>query len=72
MDVDFGIPDTGGGKPVWARKTYSASDGSLNVMPRAGGAKGNDANWEVLLALRVEDLERICGNKELGCYLVSV
>jgi len=71
MDVNFGIPGTGVGKPLWARKTYSASDGSLNIMPRLGGAKGKDANWEVLLALRVEDLEKMCGDKELGCYLLS-
>lgn len=71
MDVGFGIPGTGDdGRPVWARKTYPASDGSLNIMPRRGGTKV-DANWEVLLALREKALEFMCRDTELGAYLLK-
>ncbi|KXH33986.1 hypothetical protein CSIM01_02321 [Colletotrichum simmondsii] len=63
-DVDFGIPGTGG-RAEYVRKTWSANDGSMNIMQRRGITKG-DAPWEVLLALREDDMERICGPNELG------
>ncbi|KAK1689425.1 transferase family-domain-containing protein [Colletotrichum godetiae] len=63
-DVDFGIPGTGG-KADYVRKTWSANDGSMNIMQRRGITKG-EAPWEVLLALREDDMERICGPNELG------
>ncbi|KAK3395289.1 hypothetical protein B0H63DRAFT_518353 [Podospora didyma] len=58
-------------KPDLARKTYSAIDGSMNIMPRRGGARGEDADWEVLFALRVKDMDKICGNDQLGKYLAQ-
>ncbi|KAK1725100.1 transferase family-domain-containing protein [Colletotrichum acutatum] len=63
-DVDFGIPGTGG-RADYVRKTWSANDGSMNIMQRRGVTKG-EAPWEVLLALREDDMERICGPNELG------
>ncbi|KAJ0382204.1 hypothetical protein COL922a_013042 [Colletotrichum nupharicola] len=63
-DVDFRIPGTGG-KADFVRKTYSANDGSMNIMQRRGITKG-DAPWDVLLALREDDMDRVCGEKELG------
>ncbi|OLN97049.1 BAHD acyltransferase DCR [Colletotrichum chlorophyti] len=68
-DVDFGIPGTGG-KAVYIRKTWSANDGSMNIMQRRGVTKG-DAPWEVLLALREDDMQRICEREELGRWATS-
>ncbi|KAK4446526.1 hypothetical protein QBC34DRAFT_383152 [Podospora aff. communis PSN243] len=67
VDIEFGIPGTGGGKPEWARKTYSAYEGSLNIMPRKGGTKG-DEDWEILLALREDVMNKLMGETELGAY----
>ncbi|KAK1992891.1 hypothetical protein LX36DRAFT_731295 [Colletotrichum falcatum] len=71
-DVDFGIPGTagGGGLPDYVRKTWSAGDGSMNIMQRRGVTKG-EAPWEVLLALREDDMERICAPTELGRWASS-
>ncbi|EFQ31279.1 hypothetical protein CGRA01v4_10574 [Colletotrichum graminicola] len=71
-DVDFGIPGTtgDGGKADHVRKTWSASDGSMNIMQRRGVTKG-DAPWEVLLALREDDMERLCAPGELGRWASS-
>ncbi|OHE98166.1 hypothetical protein CORC01_06534 [Colletotrichum orchidophilum] len=63
-DVDFGIPGTKG-RADYVRKTWSANDGSMNIMQRRGITKG-EAPWEVLLALREDDMERICDPNELG------
>ncbi|KAK1967156.1 hypothetical protein LY78DRAFT_709113 [Colletotrichum sublineola] len=73
-DVDFGIPGTGGGggggPADHVRKTWSASDGSMNIMQRRGVTKG-EAPWEVLLALREDDMRRICAPDELGRWASS-
>ncbi|KAK2031766.1 hypothetical protein LX32DRAFT_584175 [Colletotrichum zoysiae] len=74
-DVDFGIPGTaaaaaGDGRADHVRKTWSASDGSMNVMQRRGAAKGG-APWEVLLALRGDDMERLRAPGELGRWASS-
>ncbi|KAK2773879.1 trichothecene 3-o-acetyltransferase [Colletotrichum kahawae] len=63
-DIDFRIPGTGG-KAEFVRKTYSANDGSMNIMQRRGITKG-DAPWDVLLALRKDDMDRVCDEAELG------
>ncbi|GKT63233.1 trichothecene 3-O-acetyltransferase [Colletotrichum tofieldiae] len=68
-DVDFGIPGTNG-KADYIRKTWSANDGSMNIMQRRGITKG-EAPWEVLLALREDDMERICAPAELGRWASS-
>ncbi|GKT40380.1 trichothecene 3-O-acetyltransferase TRI101 [Colletotrichum spaethianum] len=68
-DVDFGIPGTKG-KADYIRKTWSANDGSMNIMQRRGITKG-EAPWEVLLALREDDMERICAPAELGRWISS-
>ncbi|KAK7517771.1 transferase family-domain-containing protein [Phyllosticta citriasiana] len=64
-DVDFGIPGTTTGRAQWIRKTRSASEGACNILPRKLGTKG-DADWEVLVQLRIEDMERLCEETELG------
>ncbi|KAK2041839.1 hypothetical protein LZ31DRAFT_633070 [Colletotrichum somersetense] len=71
-DVDFGIPGTtaGDGRADHVRKTWSASDGSMNVMQRRGAAKG-EAPWEVLLTLREDDMERLRAPGELGRWASS-
>lgn len=70
-DVEFGIPgvEEGAGekKPEWARKTYSVNGGSVNVLPRR---KGNEADWEVLLALGV--VEMVIVERDLGEYISSL
>ncbi|KZL86291.1 trichothecene 3-o-acetyltransferase [Colletotrichum incanum] len=68
-DVDFGIPGTKG-KADYVRKTWSANDGSMNILQRRGITKG-EAPWEVLLALRGDDMERICAPAELGRWVSS-
>ncbi|KAL8377361.1 hypothetical protein RB595_008172 [Gaeumannomyces hyphopodioides] len=66
-DVDFAIPGTAGdGRADFVRKTWSAADGSMNVMQRRGGTKGAREPWEVLLALREQDMEVLCRDDELG------
>ncbi|TKA78508.1 hypothetical protein B0A55_01977 [Friedmanniomyces simplex] len=56
-DFGLGIPGTGSTKPDWVRKTWSANEGAVNILPRKGGRKGS-ADWKVLLALSVEDMEK--------------
>ncbi|KAK6213702.1 hypothetical protein QIS74_09704 [Colletotrichum tabaci] len=68
-DVDFRIPGTAG-KADYVRKTWSANEGSMNIMQRRGITKG-DAPWEVLLALREDDMKRMCAPTELGRWAVS-
>jgi len=70
-DLNFRIPGTGGsGKPTFVRRAYSPFSGAVNVMPRVGGTKG-DKDWEVLLALRTEDMDFLLRREELGGLLVS-
>ncbi|KAL0936210.1 trichothecene 3-o-acetyltransferase [Colletotrichum truncatum] len=68
-DVDFGIPGTGG-KADYVRKTWSANDGTMNIMQRRGVTRG-DAPWEVLLALREDDMDRVCCMNALGHWAMS-
>jgi len=69
-DIEFKIPGTHGGKPNWARKTYSANDGCMNIMPRKGGTQGTE-NWEVLLTLRDVDMKKLYQRQELGGYMLG-
>ncbi|KAK8233896.1 transferase family-domain-containing protein [Phyllosticta capitalensis] len=64
-DVDFAIPGTTTGCAQYVRKPWSASEGACNILPRKGGTKG-DADWEVLVQLSVEDMERLCVETEFG------
>ncbi|KAK3113340.1 hypothetical protein LTR53_009462 [Teratosphaeriaceae sp. CCFEE 6253] len=59
-DVEFGIPGAESSEADWVRKTWSANEGAVNFMPRHGGGRGGDADWEVLLALSVADMGRVC------------
>ncbi|KAH6624057.1 hypothetical protein B0J18DRAFT_427172 [Chaetomium sp. MPI-SDFR-AT-0129] len=70
-DVEYTIPGVCGGKPTkpsWMRRAYVAFDGAMTILPRQGGTKG-DADWEVWLALRREDMEIIQKEKELGGWV---
>ncbi|KAK0642898.1 hypothetical protein B0T16DRAFT_511917 [Cercophora newfieldiana] len=68
-DVNFRIPGTGnGGKPAFVRRAYSPFPGAMSLMPRSGGTRG-DANWEIWLALREDDMERLMGQEEMGRFL---
>lgn len=64
-DVDFGIPGTGGIADA-IRKTFSANDGTVNIMPRRGDAKGDD-DWQVLVALRRDDMPRMIRGMRPWC-----
>ncbi|KAK5735963.1 hypothetical protein LTR17_007798 [Elasticomyces elasticus] len=64
-DVEFGIPGADSSKPDWVRKTWSANEGAINILPRKGGRTGA-ADWEVLLALSAEDMEEVCSVLEDG------
>ncbi|KAK8177699.1 transferase family-domain-containing protein [Phyllosticta citrichinensis] len=70
-DVDFSIPGTTTGCAQWIRKTRSASEGACNILPRKLGTKG-DADWEVLVQLSVEDMERLCEETEFGSLAMRV
>ncbi|KAK0713246.1 hypothetical protein B0T26DRAFT_630795, partial [Lasiosphaeria miniovina] len=61
------VPGVRPGPPGWVRKTYSPTEGSMNILPRRGGAAGA-ADCEVSVALRVDDMDRICAAQELGQY----
>jgi hypothetical protein len=69
-DVAFEIPGVaeGGVKAAWVRSAYVAREGFVNVLPRRGGAKG-EADWEVCLGLREEDMQVLEGEGELGGWL---
>ncbi|KAK4235323.1 transferase family-domain-containing protein [Achaetomium macrosporum] len=68
-DVEFEIPGTGGRvKPAWVRRAYVPNEGAMAIMPRQEGAKG-DADWEIWLALREEDMDALVRKRELGGYL---
>ncbi|KAL2262486.1 hypothetical protein VTK26DRAFT_1167 [Humicola hyalothermophila] len=69
-DVEFDIPGTGSGptRPAWVRRAYVPFEGSVALLPRPGGRKG-DADWEVSLGLREEDMRVLEGEEELGAYL---
>ncbi|KAK5657554.1 hypothetical protein OQA88_3127 [Cercophora sp. LCS_1] len=67
-DMDFGIPGVqGDGKPDFVRKCWSPFPGAMNILPRKGVTRG-EADWELLLALSVDEMERICDKGELGGY----
>ncbi|KAK1035118.1 hypothetical protein LTS16_014821 [Friedmanniomyces endolithicus] len=69
-DVEFAVPGAGSTTPDWVRKTWSANEGAVNILPRRGGRKGC-ADWEVLLALSVEDMEKVCTELTLGGWSVA-
>ncbi|KAK4443987.1 hypothetical protein QBC34DRAFT_475916 [Podospora aff. communis PSN243] len=68
-DLNFKIPGTeeheDGGKPAFIRRAYAPFPGAMNLMPRRGGTKG-DADWEVWVALRENDMERLVGKMVEG------
>jgi hypothetical protein len=71
-DVEFEIPGVPGGrtKPAWVRRAYVPFDGAVSVMPRrGGGGENSEADWEVLVALREEDLMVVEGYLRRGGYL---
>lgn len=73
-DVEFTIPGVCDGnptKPSWMRRAYVAFDGAMTILPRQGGTKG-DADWEVWLALRREDMDIIQEEGELGAWVCRV
>lgn len=70
-DIEFGIPGACSSKPDWVRKTWSANEGAVNFLPRRGGRKGS-AGWEVLLALSVEDMEKVCSELAVGGWVSRV
>ncbi|KAK3341948.1 transferase family-domain-containing protein [Lasiosphaeria hispida] len=61
----YNLPGTEGGKAQWVRKGYSAR--GMTILPRQGGTRG-DALWEVVIALRADDMGKIRGEEELGRY----
>lgn len=68
-DIELDIPGTGGKmKAAWVRRAYVANDGAMNILVRKGATKG-DADWEIWLALREEDIEAIAKASELGAHL---
>ncbi|KAK1077018.1 hypothetical protein LTR33_008443 [Friedmanniomyces endolithicus] len=64
-DVEFAVPGAGSTTPDWVRKTWSANEGAVNILPRKGGRRGS-ADWEVLLALSVEDMEKVSSELTQG------
>ncbi|KAK4041142.1 hypothetical protein C8A01DRAFT_34874 [Parachaetomium inaequale] len=69
-DVEFEIRGVRGGKrkAVWVRRAYVPNDGAMNLLPRIGGTKG-EADWQVWLALREEDMRVMEEQGELGAWL---
>ena len=70
-DVDFGIPGCDPPAPQWVRKTFSAHEGVVNILPRKGGSRGGEA-WEVLLGLSADDMSTVCAPQELGAWTLRV
>ncbi|KAK4898478.1 hypothetical protein LTR27_004075 [Elasticomyces elasticus] len=70
-DVEFGIPGADSSRPDWVRKTRSANEGAINILPRKGGRAGG-ADWEVLVALSAEDMEEVCSVLEDGGWVGRV
>ncbi|KAK4160668.1 hypothetical protein QBC43DRAFT_270044 [Cladorrhinum sp. PSN259] len=81
-DVCFNIPGTGTEpRAEWVRKTYSANGGSMNLLPRRrrrrrgrrkleeGEEEEEESNWEVLLALRDDEMEAVEGELRRGGFL---
>jgi hypothetical protein len=69
-DIEFDIPGAaeGGMKPAWVRHAYVPNEGFMLVLPRQGGAKG-DADWEIWLGMREEDMDSLAEEGELGGWL---
>lgn len=65
-DVRFGILGTVNSRPDWARKKWSANDGSMNILPRRqgnerqAGTEEQEGKWEVLLALNEGGMTFVC------------
>ena len=70
-EIEFSVPGAGTTTAEFWRKTWSANEGVCNILPRKGGSKG-EADWEVLLALSVEDMESVCSEGELGAWVSRV
>lgn len=76
-DVRFGILGTVNSRPDWARKTWSANDGSMNILPRRQGNKRQagteeqEGKWEVLLALNEGDMTFVCNELRAIGLLIS-
>jgi hypothetical protein len=69
-DIEFDIPGAaeGGMKAAWVRRAYVPNEGFMGVLPRQGGAKG-DADWEIWLGMREEDMDSLAEEGELGGWL---
>lgn len=72
--IKFAIPGVGnGGYPEAFRKTWSASEGAVNVMPKCGGGVGDDRqDYEVLLGLNVHEMRAVCMEAELGGWAAHI
>ncbi|KAF2096397.1 hypothetical protein NA57DRAFT_58315 [Rhizodiscina lignyota] len=65
-DAEWNIVGTATGAPEWVRKPWSAIEGYAIVLPRKNDP---DADWEVTLGLREEDMEQLLGDNE---FMASV
>ncbi|KAL1615634.1 hypothetical protein SLS54_008901 [Diplodia seriata] len=83
-DVGWCVPGVGGNgvsggdggvcgvgvKAEWIRKPWGVGEGTAVVLPRRGGAKGDDgADWEVLVRLGEGDMEKfleVVGERGMG------
>ncbi|KAK0670204.1 hypothetical protein QBC41DRAFT_390206 [Cercophora samala] len=81
-DVKFGIPGTvldkpNNGRADWVRKTWSAGEGSMNILPRRYGNQQQvgeveeEGNWEILLAAREDDMAFVCAELRGSGLLAS-
>ncbi|KAB2569537.1 hypothetical protein DBV05_g11789 [Lasiodiplodia theobromae] len=76
-DVEWSIPGVqsaaaaGGMKAEWVRKPWCEGEGGgVNVMPRRGGTRGGEEDWELLVRLGERDMERFL--EVLGGVVVRV
>lgn len=74
-DVEWCIPGVSaaagnGIKAEWVRKPWCEGEGGVNVMPRRGGTRGGEEDWEVLVRLGERDMERFL--EVLGGVVVRV
>ncbi|CAI6342371.1 unnamed protein product [Periconia digitata] len=60
-ECEWDIPGTTSKSPEYIRRTYSPSDGGIIIMPRRRetGPCGKEAQYEVLIRLAGEDMERL-------------
>ncbi|KAF4539268.1 Trichothecene 3-o-acetyltransferase [Lasiodiplodia theobromae] len=75
-DVEWSIPGVAGAeqqqgvKAACVRKPWCEGEGGVNVMPRRGGTRGGEEDWEVLVRLGERDMERFL--EMLGGVVVRV